>query len=329
MSPERVEKLNEVGFVWDALEAQWLEYFEQLLQYKKEHGDTLVSQGYEANPSLAFWVNNQRSNYNGNKLSPARIKKLNEIEFVWDAQEAQWLEYFEQLLQYKEEHGNTLVPKRYEENKQLGRWVIRQRVNFHAKTLLSERREKLDEIGFVWDPIEAQWLECFGQLKEYRRYHGDTLVPNRYSSNPSLGKWVSTQRYEYRKFMESKKLEEDGSLLNNIDKPEIEKISNSYTRMTEERIRQLEAEDFIWDPRDYAWQIKYEEMCEWIALNGHGAIRRSSKQCNSLADWARGQRQMYKKYLNGEKIGLPKEAIETRIEKLERAGFVFELVRAT
>ena len=35
------------------------------------------------------------------------------------------------------------------------------------------------------------------------------------------------------------------------------------------------------------------------------------------------------KYSNGEKIRLPKEAIEERIEKLKKAGFVFELVQAT
>jgi hypothetical protein len=133
----------------------------------------------------------------------------------------------------------------------------------------------------------------------------------------------------YRKFVAKKKLEEDGSLLQNLDEPEIEKISNSYTRMTEERIRLLEAEDFIWDPLDCAWQIKYEEMCEWIALNDHGAIRVSKKQYSSLATWAQRQREMYKKYSNGEKIRLPKEAIEKRIEKLKKAGFVFELVQAT
>jgi hypothetical protein len=71
--------------------------------------------------------------------------------------------------------------------------------------------------------------------------------------------------------------------------------------------------------------MKYDEMCEWIALNGHGAIRVSRKKFYSLAKWVRRQREMYKKDLNGEKIGLPKEAIEKRIEKLERAGFVFEL----
>jgi hypothetical protein len=66
-------------------------------------------------------------------------------------------------------------------------------------------------------------------------------------------------------------------------------------------------------------------MCEWSVLNGHGAIRVSRKKYDSLAKWAHRQRTMYKKSLNGEKISLPKETIEERIEKLKKAGFLFEL----
>jgi hypothetical protein len=322
--PERIEKLDEIGFVWDPFEAQWSEYFEQLIQYKKEHGDTLVPQDYGDNPSLGKWVATQRTNYNANTLYSERIEKLNEVGFVWDPHEAQWTKYFELLCQYKAEHGDTLVPIRYEKNPSLGKWVDTQRSNHHANKLSPQRIEKLNEVGFVWDSLEAQWLECFEELKEYKRDHGDTLVPGNYPSNPSLGMWVNTQRHEYRKFMAKKKLEEGKSLLHNLDESEIEKIRNTSTGMTEERIRLLEAEDFIWDYYKHAWEIKYEEMCEWISLNGHGAIRASKKKYNSLARWAQYQRQMYKKYLKGEKIGLPKET-EERMEKLKRAGFVFDL----
>ena len=50
-----------------------------------------------------------------------------ETEFVWDGREAlrierhepQWMECFEELLQYKNEHGNALVPQRYKTNPSL------------------------------------------------------------------------------------------------------------------------------------------------------------------------------------------------------------------
>ena len=48
---------------------------------------------------------------------------------------------------------------------------------------------------------------------------------------------------------------------------EVEKIMNAVTGMTDERIRLLETEDFIWDALDHAWQLKYDELCEWIVFN--------------------------------------------------------------
>ena len=124
--------------------------------------------------------------------------------------------------------------------------------------------------------------------------------------------------------MAKKKLEEDESLLHKLDASEAEKIMNAETGMTEERIHLLETEDFVWDAYDHAWQLKYDELCEWIAVNGHGAIRQG-KEYDTLERWANYQRQLFRRYLNGEKIRLPKETIEGRIEKLESVGFVFQL----
>lgn len=242
-----------------------------------------------------------------------------------------------ELCQYIKEHGNSLVPHRYKDNPSLGLWVHKQRRNFKVNiekcsdnpppnidnetSLSPERIHKLNEIGFIWDVHEAQWLERFEELRKYRRDHGDTFVPRNYSVYPFLGKWVEKQRSDYKKFMAKRKLEDDGSFDHNLDEREVEKIKSSYTGMNEERIRLLESEDFIWDPLDHAWQLKYQELCEWIAMNGHGAIRRRQKSYDRLEGWAETQRRNYVKYLNGIKTSLTKD----RIEKLIRAGFVFHL----
>ena len=77
--------------------------------------------------------------------------------------------------------------------------------------------------------------------------------------------------------------------------------------MTEERIHLLDSEDFIWDPFEYNWQMKYEELCEWIAFNGHGGIRRGKQNYSPLQGWAEHPRQLYKKYRNGETTSLTEE----------------------
>ena len=56
--------------------------------------------------------------------------------------------------------------------------------------------------------IEAQWLEKLQELADFKQNHGDTLVPDIYTANPSLGKYVGTQRTCYSNFQAMKEIEE-------------------------------------------------------------------------------------------------------------------------
>eukprot|EP00956_Cyclotella_meneghiniana_P044435 scaffold318161_cov89-Cyclotella_meneghiniana.AAC.1 len=284
--------------------------FQQLKEYKARHGDTLVPASYPENPSLGHWVDNNRQAYrmrlefeescvNGTGIEPRgkrrkfimmmtdeKIAALESIGFVWSALDKAWNIRYEELLQYKKENGNALVPHIYPQNEQLGMWVHKQRRNYKVykqqlnnklnvettdTSLSHERVHKLNQAGFVWDVHEAQWLERYEELKQYRKDYGDTFVPRSYTT---LGKWVEKQRADYKKYVAKKKAEEGENLLHDLDEGETKTIRKYQTAMNEERIRLLESEDFVWDPFEYAWQMKYEELCEWIALNGHGAIRR-------------------------------------------------------
>ena len=69
---ECIQKLDEIGFIWDVHKAQWLERLEELKAYKKSYGDTLVPKVYAAIPSLGQWMRNQRVGY----ASFQKIKKL-------------------------------------------------------------------------------------------------------------------------------------------------------------------------------------------------------------------------------------------------------------
>jgi Helicase associated domain len=39
ITPERIERLNKLGFVWDYQEAVWKEHYQELCRYRAEHGD--------------------------------------------------------------------------------------------------------------------------------------------------------------------------------------------------------------------------------------------------------------------------------------------------
>jgi hypothetical protein len=287
----------------------------ELIRYIEKEGNSLVPREYKENLPLGRWVDKQRCHYKSNYISKERIQKLNEISFVWEPQEVLWSERYDELLEYIKEHGNSLVPQEYEDNTSLGYWVQKQRTLYKTNSLSDERIQKLNEVGFVWSVLDAQWLERLQELKKYRSDHGDTLVPR---SHP-LGDWVWWQRLAYKSFIAKKKLGDNHQ--NNSDMSEVERITNISSGMNEERIQLLEAEDFIWDPKEFAWQLKFEELSEWIAINGHGAIRIRKKNKGPLEMWAARQRKMYKKHLSGEKTTLTKE----RIEKLQSIGFVFEI----
>jgi len=73
-----------------------------------------------------------------------------------DAADATWNMHYKALLDYKEEHGDCLVPvntrNRDEALKILGNWVGQQRY-YHKKnmpTMTAKRRELLEAVGFVW-----------------------------------------------------------------------------------------------------------------------------------------------------------------------------------
>jgi Helicase associated domain len=98
---------------------------------------------------------------------------------------------FAKLEHYWERFGNCDVPHSWEENPPLAIWVSNQRAR--QLELSSTRRARLDELGFVWDPREVAWEKMFAKLMGYKSKHGDCNVPQDWSEDLQLGRWVSAQ----------------------------------------------------------------------------------------------------------------------------------------
>ena len=85
-----------------------------------------------------------------NQNCPECRQRLNDLEFVWDPFTEDWEEGFSKLLQFKEVHGHCRVPNRFKlDGFNLGTWVGTQRST--KDSLSHERRQRLDDLGFVWD----------------------------------------------------------------------------------------------------------------------------------------------------------------------------------
>jgi hypothetical protein len=216
----------------------WMSNLDVLRQYKEEYGDCVVPRGYSANPRLASWVAEQRKQrkllLDGKQSSmiPERVKHLEEIGFVWNAQEAAWERQLTDLKEFREQEGHFLVSVGHSRFPKLGSWVKEQRRHYvlmkqgKQSNMSDERAAKLDSVGFCWNTHEALWLERFHDLSEYKRTNGHSVVPTKCQENQRLGTWVHHQRRENKKYRQGKP-----------------------SHMTAERIEALETLDFVWYPR--------------------------------------------------------------------------------
>mmetsp|Transcript_8921 Transcript_8921/g.13156 ORF Transcript_8921/g.13156 Transcript_8921/m.13156 type:complete len:346 (+) Transcript_8921:171-1208(+) len=88
ITKDRIQMLNDIGFVWN-LDTPWEKRLEELIAYKKEYGDCNVPQTFKGNRSLAIWVKNMRAEYrkyessDDSLLSEERIKELESLGFKW------------------------------------------------------------------------------------------------------------------------------------------------------------------------------------------------------------------------------------------------------
>jgi len=83
LSADRTRRLDGLGFDWGVLETAWNDLFNELTAYKNRFGDCIVPMRWKENPKLGSWVSNQRTNYRTGKLSSDRIRRLDELGFVW------------------------------------------------------------------------------------------------------------------------------------------------------------------------------------------------------------------------------------------------------
>lgn len=135
MTASRLQKLNDIGFVFNPRSAylRWEERMDQLRAFKIQHGHLRVP---VTDPEIGEFVARQRVEYakfNDGKpcnMTEQRARDLTELGFIFQVGKRRvsdakiirrsWDERFNELMQFKEIHGHTLVPQN---NSALGEWV--------------------------------------------------------------------------------------------------------------------------------------------------------------------------------------------------------------
>jgi hypothetical protein len=268
MPKERLDLLEEIGFVWDSFDEMWQNNCKDLEEFQQLHGHVNVP----TEDPLSKWTSKQRLDHAAGRLDAKRKVMLDGLGLVWEDPdferfERQWLEMFSELEQYKLVEGHVIVPT---QTSSLGTWVSKQRKLYHDGRLLEHREAKLASIGFIWRLVEygerdtttwdKRWMKKYEALKEFQEEHGHANVP---VMGGSLGRWVRNQR----------------TLFLNAE-------------LREDRKELLDEIGFEWEPGkvscDELWQAKYTELQSYQMEFGH--INVSWTENLPLYDWIRRQR---------------------------------------
>lgn len=124
---------------------EWETHYQRLLLYHRQHS------GSTEDPSLAEWIAQQRALVKSGELSTDRRRKLFDLGVPLGLSNAErWQVRYEDLIAYKEKHGDCEVPSGYEDHPALSSWVKNQRTKHALGNLSAERVAKLSAIGFNW-----------------------------------------------------------------------------------------------------------------------------------------------------------------------------------
>ena len=305
LTMERIEQLEDIGIDWNPIESSWEERLDELKEFKNEVGHCNVPQEYKKNQSLSVWVQNQRSGFKAGTLETNRVDKLKALGFVFDMHEDAFEQGMERLLAFKKEFGHCRVPTGYKTDPQLWSFVARQRqlyknsLNGSPSSLMDTRRERLNDVGFVWDARESSWESKFESLKQFKRKYGHCNVPSNYQDDPALAIFVSTQRENHKK------------------KPK-KRRSTSSQQLISEREKKLESLGFVWNTKEALWMTRYSELKRYH--NEQGNCNVPSRE-GALGAWVRNQRVQYSYLAQGKKSSMTEE----RIKLLEKINFVWNL----
>ena len=90
------------------------------------------------------------------------------------------------------------------------------------------------------------WEIRYQEFISFKEKNGHQVVPSNAPELYSLKRWILSQRHQY-----------------------VLKMQGKPSFMTDERIKALEAQDFVWNPQEELWEMRLKELIEFKANSGH------------------------------------------------------------
>jgi hypothetical protein len=301
---------------------QWESAFEQLQDYKTQHGNLNVTK--EESLLLYKWILNQRSDYKNYRgsMSEEKIQRLEQLGFDWSGRDHAviWEEMYQQLQAYTRAHGDSNVPS--EPKTELSAWVQKQRLLYREigykqtkkgsavergdskRTLTAVQLQRLTELSFVFRLRKAgyvSWEERIEQCQQFVHEHGHLKIPK---THPLLGPWSCKERFHYKEYLERK-----------------------TSSLNPEKIKQLEDLGFVFEAgkritikKRMPWSERLQELLEYKEEHGHTRVPQA---CPELGGWVKQQRKEYKLMVKNE----PSTMTPQRFTQLSNVGFEWDATK--
>ena len=125
----------------------------------------------------------------------------------------------------------------------LGEWIVYNRQRYLSGNLPSDRVERLEALGMVWDTGSILWEKSYAAAVQYYLENHTLEIPVKYVTpdGMALGVWLGSQRAAYKEGV-----------------------------LTDAQIEKLEALEVDWTNRnDRKWQTAYEAAVKYHAAHGN------------------------------------------------------------
>lgn len=161
--------------------------------------------------------------------------------------EVRWNERYNQLKDFKARFGHCVVLQSWHEHGGFGTWVSRLRQR--RKDLTATQTDRLNKLGFDWDPKATRWELRFAELRAFHAEFGHARVPLNWPRNRILGRWVSLQR-------------------------QVRKAKGS---LSQARTEKLDSLGFVWaTSMEKKWDRRYAELRRFQEKHGHCNVGKKS-----------------------------------------------------
>ena len=278
ISRQKVDKLNQIGMIWNVLDYKWNAKYEEVKKFYAEYHDLNLLPLYkgEEGQKLLSWIKSQRSIYYSNKEGlkyTEKITKLEQVGIVCKHNDELWNDMYTLAVNYHDKYHHLLIPVYYEteDNKKLGVWIRNQRKSYVKGDLSLERINALEAIGMTWKVNETKWNLMYEELKNYYdKYHTLTISKTyepMFVTNEELKTWLNVQRKNYRR----------------------------ETILTSSQRQKLKALGIERDNAKEYWVSMYNLAFNYYQKNQHLTITHpKTSEEKSLYTWLRNQRYSYR-----------------------------------